>query len=239
MTLLAPAPATNVYPDSDGERMADNTLQAEIMVFLKTNFDDLFAANPDVFVAMDLLWYPVQGDNRTRLAPDVMLAFGRPKGYRGSYKQWMENNTPPQVVFEILSPGNRRGEMDRKFDFYQRFGVEEYYIYDPEDFAFSGWQWSAAENRFRLIDPIDGWTSPRLGVRFEAPGDKELKIYRPDGVPFRSPLEIRQALDKEEAERKKAEQERDTAEQERDAAKAEREKLAAKLRELGIDPDTI
>ena len=61
-----------------------------------------------------------------------MVAFGRPKGYRGSYKQWEEDGIAPQVVFEILSPGNRRDEMVRKFAFYERYGVEEYYIYDPD-----------------------------------------------------------------------------------------------------------
>ena len=35
-----------------------------------------------------------------------MVVFGRPKGRRGSYRQWEEDNIPPQVVFEILSPGN-------------------------------------------------------------------------------------------------------------------------------------
>jgi Uma2 family endonuclease len=39
-------------------------------------------------------------------APDVMVAFGVEKKDRGSYQQWKENNIAPQVVFEILSPGN-------------------------------------------------------------------------------------------------------------------------------------
>jgi Uma2 family endonuclease len=47
-----------------------------------------------------------------------MVAFGRPKGYRGSYKQWEGDNIPPQVVFEVLSPGNSPAEMDLKFQFY-------------------------------------------------------------------------------------------------------------------------
>jgi hypothetical protein len=36
----------------------------------------------------DLLWYPVRGQPRLRMAPDVLVALGRPKGYRGSYRQW-------------------------------------------------------------------------------------------------------------------------------------------------------
>ena len=45
-----------------------------------------------------LLWYAVEGDNKIRQAPDAMVAFGRPKGYRGSYRQWEEGGIAPQVV---------------------------------------------------------------------------------------------------------------------------------------------
>ena len=69
-----------------------------------------------------------------------MVVFGRPKGERGSYKQWEEGGIAPQVVFEILSPGNRLDEMIRKFRFYERYGVEEYYIYNPDNGDLVGWQ---------------------------------------------------------------------------------------------------
>src|SRR6266542_1981574 len=91
------------YPDSDGLPMADNTLQFEWIVTIKGNLDRLFADDPLVFVAGDLLWYAVEGRPEIRSAPDAMVVFGRPKGYRGSYKQWMEDGIPPQVVFEVLS----------------------------------------------------------------------------------------------------------------------------------------
>ncbi|MBA4466810.1 Uma2 family endonuclease, partial [Cylindrospermopsis raciborskii CS-506_A] len=61
-----------------------------------------------------------------------MVVFGRPKAHRGSYRQWEEDNIPPQVVFEILSPGNTQDEMDKKKLFYLKHGVEEYYVYDPD-----------------------------------------------------------------------------------------------------------
>ena len=83
-------------------------------------------------MAGDLLWYPVQGKPKIRTAPDAMVAFGRPKGYRGSYKQWEEEGIAPQVVFEVLSPGNRPKDLVRKFRFYEQYGVEEFYLYDPE-----------------------------------------------------------------------------------------------------------
>ncbi|MEA1967424.1 MAG: hypothetical protein U9N77_04315, partial [Thermodesulfobacteriota bacterium] len=49
------------YPESDGKPMADNTKQFNWIVKIKEGFELLFAENPDVFIAGDLLWYPVEG----------------------------------------------------------------------------------------------------------------------------------------------------------------------------------
>jgi Uma2 family endonuclease len=121
-----------VYPDSDGKPMADNTKQFDWIVKIKENLERIYRNDPDVFIAGDLLWYPVEGNNKIRIAPDAMVVFGRPKGHRGSYRSWEENHISPQGVFEILSPGNKRTEMERKFLFYQEYRVEEYCIYDPD-----------------------------------------------------------------------------------------------------------
>lgn len=48
-----------IYPDSDAKPMADNTLQFRWIVTIEGGLDALFADRPDVFVAGDLLWYPV------------------------------------------------------------------------------------------------------------------------------------------------------------------------------------
>lgn len=219
-------PATTnsiIYPDSDGQPMADNTKQFRLIVIIKENLELLYADNPNVFIAGDLLWYPVEGDNKTRRAPDVMVVFGRPKGDRGSYKQWEENQIPPQVVFEILSPGNTLTEMGQKFDFYDLYGVEEYYLYDPDTNDLSGWR--RQENRLRVIKNMQGWVSPRLDIRFELSQDN-LEIFTPNGQKFLTYVQLGQQ--KIEAE-KRAEKEYQRAEK----AEARVKELEAKLRELG------
>ncbi|MCP4699651.1 MAG: Uma2 family endonuclease, partial [Gammaproteobacteria bacterium] len=157
------------YPDSDGLPMADNTKQFQWIVTIQGGLDALFADDPDVFVAGDLLWYPVEGRS-IRRAPDAMVAFGRPKGHRGSYKQWLENDIAPQVVFEVLSPGNTAAEMADKQKFYNRHGVLEYYLYDPETNKLRGWL--RAGRQLREIACLAGWTSPKLGIRFEIAADE-------------------------------------------------------------------
>ena len=177
-----------VYPDSDGKRMAENTKQARWIVLLYDNLCSLFPQR-DVFVAADNLWYPVEGEPEIAVAPDVYLVFGRPHHDRGSYKQWLENDIPLTVVFEILSPGNTREEMDAKFLFYDEHGVAEYYVYDPDtnklDIRIRGKQ-----TLYRVHD-IAHFTSPRLGIRFEMTRP-EMTVYGPDGEPFRPVGEVKQ-----------------------------------------------
>src|SRR5262249_38304222 len=105
MNARLPVPRAPVLedPDSDGQPMADNTLQYEWIVTVEGNLEICYAGDPNVFVAGDLLWYAVEGHPEIRTAPDVLAAFGRPKGRRGSYKQWEEGGIAPQVVWEILS----------------------------------------------------------------------------------------------------------------------------------------
>ena len=186
-----------IYPDSDGQPMADNTEQFQWIVLLKENLECLFAKDPDVFVGGDLLWYPVESHPEVRVAPDVMVALGRVKGKRGSYRQWQENNQPPQVVFEILSPGNTMKEMVKKLKFYDHYGVEEYYIYNPETNDLAGFQ--RQNDELTIIEQITDWVSPRLGIRFELTPET-LAVYYPDGRRFLTTVELAARAERAEAE---------------------------------------
>ena len=179
-----------LYPESDGKPMADNSKQFRHIVTIEGNLEILLADDLNVFVAGDMLWYPVEGHSEICQAPDVMVVFGRPKGYRGSYLQWQEENIPPQVVFEVLSPGNRKKEMDAKFAFYERNGVEEYYLYDPDRGRLRGWV-RDEQGCLQPITPISGWRSPRLGIRFAMDGN-ELQLTYPTGERFLTFVEIDQ-----------------------------------------------
>jgi Uma2 family endonuclease len=243
MSSTINTPPAIEYPDSYGQPMADNTLQFEWIVALQGNLDALFRDRADVFVAGDHLIYPVEGDNAVRQAPDVYVAFGRPKGHRGSYKVWEEGGTFPQVVFEVLSPGNRAGEMNRKRAFYQKYGAAEYYLIDPDDQTAQGWVRDG--ERLAEVPDLNGFVSPRLGVRFEV-GEGRVTLFHPDGQRFLTFLEIaalqHQTQARAETAERLAEQERQKAAEERARAEQERQKaerLAAKLRELGVDPEAV
>ena len=258
-------PERLIYPESDGKPMGENTLQVKWIITLFNGLQALFRDRNDVFVAADLFWYPKPADPTTVTAPDVMVVFGRPKSDRPSYKQWEEDNIPPQVVIEILSPGSTEMEMVEKFKFYRSYGVEEYYLYDPKAHHLSVWRRSG--RKLVSVKVVNGWVSPRLKVRFEANGTEPWKIIRPDGTAFRSYLEL---LADSENERKRADeasqraieasqradeasqraleasqradaanQRAIEASQRADEASERAASLAARLRELGVDPDTV
>ena len=239
-TLLQPKQV--IYPENDGQPMSENTEHYRWIVTIKENLEILYAAVADVFIAGDLLWYPVEKKDKTSedsisAAPDVMVVFGANKGKRGSYLQWEEGNIAPQVVFEIRSPSNEKVELEKKFKFYQKHGVKEYYLYDPHTFELDGWQRQG--NRLEPILIMNDWVSPLLGIRFVMTTDG-LEIYRPDGRKFLSSVEL-------ERERERADRLREQAELERDDAKAQLGRLRAQLsnlspeqlKALGLDPDLL
>jgi Uma2 family endonuclease len=182
------APTDDVfYPESDGEPMSDNTRQFWWIYLIAANLAALFRDRADVFVAGNQNWYPVQGEPETCAAPDAYVVFGRPKGHRGSYKQWEEDNIPMTVVFEVLSPKNTAQEMADKLAFYDTHGVEEYYLYDPDHNHLSGYVRSGSV--LLRVRGLAGHVSPRLGIRFDLSGP-ELVIRYPDGRPFLFPDEF-------------------------------------------------
>jgi Uma2 family endonuclease len=215
-----------VYPDRDGKPMSDNTKQARWIFVLYGNLVAQYRDRDDVFVAADNLWYPVEGNDKIRQAPDVYVVFGRPKGDRGSYKQWEEGGVPLTVVFEILSPGNEPGEEARKLLFYEEYGVEEYYVYDPEDDLLKIWKRGPMGAAFQGCNPRR-FTSPRLGIRFDLSGE-ELAVIGPDDKRFLTFEEL------------KTLQEQETARADREAARAtaaqeliERIKVLSRKRRAG------
>ncbi len=243
MSTALQTPAAEIeYPDSDGRRMSENDLQYRWIVTIRGNLGVLFKDRPDVYVAADHLIYVKEGFPKLRRAPDTYVAFGRPKGDRGSYKVWREANVFPQVIFEILAPGNRTREMARKLLFYEKYGAEEYYVYDPDRITLLGY-WRKPNGLLQEFSIAGQFVSPLLGIRFDMSGP-ELAVSFPDGSPFLTYDEMfeQYRVDHErllavqmqaDAEQRCAEVERRRAE----TAEQELQRLQAKLRAAGIDPN--
>jgi Uma2 family endonuclease len=211
------------FPSSDGKPMAENTRQWEAIATLKGNIEAF--APQTAFVAGDHLIYVDPTDPTERQAPDVYVAFGRPRGHRGSYMVWAEDGIFPQVIFEVLGPSNTPAEMAAKREFYFGHGAEEYYEFDPEAGTWIGFVRNSSTGQPDPVGNMEGHVSPRLGMRF---GFRlmELLVYRPDGSRF---LSFQETDDRAEVAERQAEAER----REREAAeqRAETERLRAEAAE--------
>ena len=91
--------------------------------------------------------------------------------------------------------------------------------------------WLRGPSGLESIAEMNGFTSPRLGITFQpGKGPDELVILGADGRRFLTYVEL---FDDREVARQRAELETRRADTEKQRA----ERLAAKLRELGIEPE--
>lgn len=179
------------------------------------------------------------------LVPDMMLSLDVEapdelwtKVHR-SYFIWVYGK-PPDVVVEVVS-NDEGGEGDRKLAMYARIGIPSYVIHDPErhlsDDVLRVYQLDGGEYR-RMADGL----LPRLGLQlglwrgaYENVVETWLRWSDATGR-----LLLTGAERAAEAEAHAAEAEAHAAVAEAHAAEAESRAagLAARLRELGLDPDT-
>jgi Uma2 family endonuclease len=171
----------NLYLDSKGIPLSNDPQQLRWIAIMFGNLSAIFRHRPDVFVASNLCWYPVEGRPEIRLSPHVLVVFGRPKRERSSYRQWEEGGIPPTVVFEVLPSSYPAGPWYRVQDFYWEHGVEECYWYDPEENRLMAY--TRVDGDFCRIRKPSGIVSARLGIRFDLSGS-ELALLQPDGRSF-------------------------------------------------------
>jgi len=176
--LTHPLPGTTrdpLYPDSDGKPMSETDYHSNAMVWLRDVLQDYFAAagRDDVYVGMNLLLYYEQGNPSGRRDPDVLVAKGVGNHWRLSFRVW-EENAVPQVIFEISSPSTWRKDLGAKRRLYERLGVAEYFLFDPQGVCLNprlqGFR--LAQGVYVPLTPsVDGsLTSDELGLRLTVEG---------------------------------------------------------------------
>ena len=126
--------------------------------------------------------------------------------------------------------------MIEKFKFYDKHGVEEYYIYDPYEVILTGYV--RTEGELRKIEETNGWTSPLLGIRFDLSGS-EMVIYGPDGQRFMTYQEIAEERDRLARDRDQIAQDRDRAVQQRDQIAQDRDRAVQQRDQIAQDRDQI
>ena len=214
------------YPDEDGKPMAEGDIQCSYLIYARNVLRIYFQNHPDVYVAGNLFIYYEKGYPESVVAPDVFVVFGVENRDRRSYKTWEENNQTPDFVLEITSKTTRSKDQGAKKGIYAFLGVREYFQYDP-----TGDYLNPQLQGLHLVDgnyfPVATNTLPdgtvslpsqvlELELRLEA---GKLRFYNPA---------TGQTLLTHEEEASA-----------RQAAEEKAQRLAAKLRELNVDPDSL
>ena len=125
-----PPPRRIHYPESNGLPLAETRFQWDSLTYAASALDVHFRDRPDVAVEGNRLLYYVEGDVRSRVAPDVFVVFGVPKRRRRTYLLWEEGKAP-DFVLEVTSRSTRRQDAGFKRDLYALLGAREYWLFDP------------------------------------------------------------------------------------------------------------
>ena len=215
-----------IYPESDGLPIAESDAARNYLIYGVEALERYFQKDSQVYVSGNLFIYYEQGNPKAVVAPDVFVVFGVEKRKRLSYKTWEEGDKMPDFILEITSKSTASEDRGIKKGLYAYLGVKEYFQYDPTaDYL------KPCLQGFRLMEgnylPILGQLNgDRLSIYAETLG-LELRLEADGEMRFYDPKTGEKLLSTGEMEQAKIQAEQRASQ------------LAAKLRELGFDPDLL
>jgi Uma2 family endonuclease len=223
--------------ESNRHRIAMNALIDAVPALLPDRTDYFMGGN------MFIYYSSKQAKNRDFRGPDFFAVLDVEPGDRLGWVVWEEEGRYPDVIVELTSPSTRKIDLGPKKDLYERvFRTRDYFVYDPfNPNSLQGWHLDA-NHKYQPLEPDErGWLwCETLGAWL---GNWEgtltqvsitwLRFYHPDGTLAFLPNEAAQ----QQAE--SAKQEAESAQQQAELAQSKADRLAAKLREMGVDPDQL
>jgi Uma2 family endonuclease len=239
---IPPLPPSDLIFD-DGIPLETNQHRVAMNVLIRS-YQQYRADQTDFYVGGNMFIYysSTQVKNQDFRGPDffVVLDVEGTRSRQG-WVVWEEEGRYPDVIVELMSPSTAKVDLGPKKQLYDRvFKTQDYFVYNPFDAgSLQGWHRS---NAYQDITPDErGWLwCETLGLwlgTWTGTIDREtltwLRFYDAEGTLVPLP---------EEAAQQQANAEQELANVEKERANAERlkaERLAARLRELGEDPDLI
>jgi Uma2 family endonuclease len=245
---------TVVYPDSDGQPMAESDPARDYLIYAVEALSLYFENREDVYVSGNLFVYYRQGSPSAVVAPDVFVVFGVPKRKRMSYKVWQENNRVPCFVLEITSLTTQENDEKEKPRKYAEIGVKEYFQYDPTgDYLRESLKGAKLVSGIYqplpkqvLADGTISIYSEVLGLDLRITGG-QLRFYESKSDrKLLSHQETELARQQAELEKQQAELEKQQAELEKQQAELEKQRVQhslflaiARLNTMGLTPEAI
>lgn len=218
-------PSSAELPDSE-DTPVDNELQNLIPNLLEAILAMIWPEREDWFFGVDMGIY--FDPSVPAVVPDGFLSLGVERfiGERGrlSYVLWEEENIPPTLALEVVSK-TYGGEYERKKRLYSELGIDYYAVYLPDGTPRRKRQplevYQLVEGEYQQLAGNPVWLA-KIG----------LGLGRDRGMYLGREREWLYWYDE-------AGQRLSTPEEKISQEKARADRLADKLRELGIDPESI
>jgi Uma2 family endonuclease len=188
------------------------------------------------FGNLTIYYSPEQVKSNTFRSPDFFVVLNTDRKPRKSWVVWEEGGKYPNVIIELLSPSTATVDRTTKKEIYQDiFRTPEYFWFSPFTLEFKGFYLNNGE--YEEIQPNDsGWFWSKQLQLFLGIHEQNLRFFTPEGELVPTPEESAQT---EKQQREVTQQQLETTQQQLEAERQQKEKLAEKLRELGIDPETL
>lgn len=223
--------------DSD-EPPLESYLHLQQLILLLNTLEWLWQDRNDFFAAgnLTIFYSPRQLKSEHFRGPDFFVVLGTERKPRKSWVVWEEDGKYPHVIVELLSDSTSSTDRGLKKQIYQDiFRTPEYFWFDPNNLEFAGFVLLAGKYEPIAPNPQGRLWSQQLEL-YLGVEQQNLRFYTAEGELVLTPAEVAHLeIQRAEQERQRAEQQQLLAEQEKQRS----DRLEAKLRELGIDPDTI
>jgi Uma2 family endonuclease len=217
-------PPGDLYSD---EPPWETELHLRQIILLLNCLEWLWRDRNDFYAAGNLTIYYSQNKRKTEdfRGLDFFVVLDTERKTRKSWVVWDEDGKYPHVILEILSESTANTDREFKKKLYQDiFRTPDYFWFDPYTLEFAGFH--LVDGKYQPLEPNNQghlWSQQLklyLGIH-----QGLLRYFTPEGELVPTPEEVAEL----------AEYER----QQKEIALSRVERLAAKLRELNIDPDTI
>ncbi|NEQ99256.1 MAG: Uma2 family endonuclease [Cyanothece sp. SIO2G6] len=222
------------------------------MLLLTSCLDWLWQDRNDFFASGNLTIYfnPKQIKSQDFRGPDFFVVLDTERRIRKSWVVWEEDGKYPNVIVEILSDGMAKTDRETKKEIYQNtFRTPEYFWFDPNTLEFKGFLLMGG--RYEPIEPnATGQCWSRQLELFLGVEGRSLRFFTPDGTLVPTPAEAatqaqrvaqqaQQAAQQAQQDMQQAQHDVQQAQQDVQQAQQKAQRLAARLRKLGVDPDTL
>jgi len=205
----------------------------------------LLKGRKDIFIGANLTVYfsEEQLKNRDFRSPDLFIVKDVEPRERSSWVVWHEGGRYPDFILELLSDSTSDVDRGLKKRLYQnQFRTPEYFWFSPQTLEFAGFRLMAGQ--YEPIEPDErGWLWSQVLELYLGVLNGELRLFFEDGTLVPTPeemAELEQQRAELEQQRADSEQQRADSEQQRaDSEQQRADRLAARLKELGFDPDEI